>query len=66
MWFVFPQLRGLGRSAMARRYGLASADEALAYWQHPLLGPRLLECTAAAARASRAAARAQILGRPTT
>lgn len=46
MWFVFPQLRGLGRSAMAQRYGIASADEALAYWRHPLLGPRLAECTA--------------------
>ena len=46
MWFVFPQLRGLGHSAMAQRYGIASAGEALAYWQHPLLGPRLAECTA--------------------
>jgi len=45
MWFVFPQLEGLGRSAMARRYGIASSAEALAYWQHPLLGPRLRECT---------------------
>ena len=45
MWFVFPQLKGLGRSAMALRYGIASADEALAYWRHPVLGPRLKECT---------------------
>jgi len=45
MWFVFPQLEGLGRSATARHYGIASAAEALAYWQHPLLGPRLAECT---------------------
>ena len=44
MWFVFPQLRELGRSATARRYGIASAEEALAYWRHPRLGPRLLEC----------------------
>jgi uncharacterized protein (DUF1810 family) len=44
MWFVFPQLRVLGRSETARRYGLASAEEALAYWQHPLLGPRLRQC----------------------
>jgi len=44
MWFVFPQLRGLGSSAMAIRYGLASRDEAVAYWQHPLLGSRLSEC----------------------
>jgi uncharacterized protein (DUF1810 family) len=45
MWFVFPQLRGLGASDMARRYGLASKAEAAAYWAHPLLGPRLAECT---------------------
>jgi len=45
MWFVFPQLKGLGRSAMAQHYGLASAAEARAYWAHPLLGPRLAECT---------------------
>jgi uncharacterized protein (DUF1810 family) len=45
MWFVFPQLRGLGSSRMARRYGLESTAEAEAYWQHPVLGPRLAECT---------------------
>jgi uncharacterized protein (DUF1810 family) len=45
MWFVFPQLRGLGRSATAQHYGLASADEARAYLAHPILGPRLVECT---------------------
>lgn len=45
MWFVFPQLRGLGHSAMAQRYGIASLDEARAYLAHPLLGERLLECT---------------------
>ena len=44
MWFVFPQLKPLGRSAMAKLYGLDGRAEALAYWQHPLLGPRLLEC----------------------
>jgi uncharacterized protein (DUF1810 family) len=44
MWFVFPQLRGLGRSATARHYGLGSLDEARAYGRHPLLGPRLLHC----------------------
>ncbi len=44
MWFVFPQLRGLGRSAMAERYGIASLAEAGAYWGHPVLGPRLREC----------------------
>ena len=45
MWFVFPQLKSLGRSAMARHYGIADRAEALAYWQHPLLGPRLKDCT---------------------
>jgi uncharacterized protein (DUF1810 family) len=45
MWFVFPQLRGLGRSATARHFGIASIEEARAYWRHPLLGFRLLECT---------------------
>ncbi len=44
MWFVFPQLTGLGRSATARFYGLASPAEALAYWRHPVLGPRLRQC----------------------
>ena len=41
MWFVFPQLRGLGHSAMSLRYGIASLDEAQAYLAHPILGPRL-------------------------
>lgn len=44
MWFIFPQLRGLGSSAMARRYEIASLDEARAYLAHPLLGPRLRDC----------------------
>jgi len=43
MWFVFPQLRGLGRSAMAERYGIAGLDEARAYLAHPVLGTRLRE-----------------------
>jgi uncharacterized protein (DUF1810 family) len=45
MWFVFPQLSGLGHSAMARRYSLASVDEAAAYLKHPILKQRLIECT---------------------
>src|SRR3954453_22409119 len=45
MWFVFPQLRGLGRSELAHRYGIASRAEAQAYLAHPVLGPRLVECT---------------------
>ena len=44
MWFVFPQLRGLGHSATARHFGLASKAEAAAYLAHPVLGPRLREC----------------------
>ena len=47
MWFVFPQLRGLGRSSMAEFYGIGSRDEARAYLAHPLLGPRLIRCTQA-------------------
>lgn len=43
MWYVFPQLAGLGRSEMALRYGIASLDEAKAYLAHPLLGARLRE-----------------------
>ena len=46
MWFVFPQLRGLGLSATAQHYGIASRQEALDYWQHPVLGPRLKHCMA--------------------
>src|ERR1700740_2380183 len=45
MWFVFPQLAGLGRSDMAQRYAIASLDEARAYLAHPVLGPRLELCT---------------------
>ena len=46
MWFVFPQLAGLGRSRMAKRYALTSRGEAEAYLAHETLGPRLRECTA--------------------
>jgi uncharacterized protein (DUF1810 family) len=46
MWFVFPQLVGLGHSAMARRYGISSLEEARAYLAHPLLGARLREAAA--------------------
>jgi uncharacterized protein (DUF1810 family) len=47
MWFVFPQIAGLGSSPMARTYALASLDEARAYLAHPVLGPRLRACVAA-------------------
>jgi uncharacterized protein (DUF1810 family) len=46
MWFVFPQLAGLGLSATARHYAIASLEEAQSYLAHPILGPRLIECTA--------------------
>ncbi len=45
MWFVFPQLKGLGFSGMAQKFGIASRAEAEAYLAHPVLGPRLIECT---------------------
>ena len=47
MWFVFPQIAGLGHSAMARRYALRGVDQARDYLAHPLLGPRLVEATMA-------------------
>ena len=45
MWFVFPQIRGLGSSRMAQAYAIASLEEAVAYLKHPILGPRLRQCT---------------------
>ena len=45
MWFIFPQVEGLGHSSMAQRYAIGSMEEAAAYLTHPLLGPRLLEST---------------------
>ncbi len=45
MWFIFPQLRGLGHSSTAQFYGIGSLHEARAYYAHPLLGPRLTQCT---------------------
>jgi uncharacterized protein (DUF1810 family) len=45
MWFVFPQVAGLGFSAMSQRYAIGSRTEAEAYLAHPVLGPRLIECT---------------------
>jgi uncharacterized protein (DUF1810 family) len=45
MWFVFPQLKGLGRSATAQHFGIGSRAEAQAYWQHARLGARLKECS---------------------
>jgi uncharacterized protein (DUF1810 family) len=45
MWFIFPQIRGLGRSQTSIEYAISSRDEAQAFLQHPVLGPRLKECT---------------------
>ena len=45
MWFIFPQIRGLGQSSMSRRYAISSREEAVAYLIHPILGARLRECT---------------------
>jgi uncharacterized protein (DUF1810 family) len=44
MWFVFPQIAGLGESALSKRYAISSIAEARAYLAHPILGPRLIEC----------------------
>ena len=46
MWYIFPQLAGLGRSATAQYYAIQNLDEARAYLDHPVLGPRLVECCA--------------------
>ena len=61
MWFVFPQLAGLGRSPTSRRYAIATLAEARAYLEHPVLGARLRECARALARLSGPGA-AQIFG----
>jgi uncharacterized protein (DUF1810 family) len=45
MWFIFPQIAGLGQSPMSTRFAIASLDQAKAYLGHPVLGPRLRECT---------------------
>lgn len=63
IWFIFPQVRGLGHSATARRYGISSSEEARAYLAHPVLGPRLRECAGLlATHAGRSAT--EILGHP--
>lgn len=53
MWFVFPQLAGLGHSARAAFYGIEGKEEAAAYMAHPVLGPRLVECTRAVMKHAR-------------
>lgn len=63
MWYVFPQLRGLGRSETARHYGIDGREEAVAYLRHPVLGPRLVECAEALLAIEGRSAR-EILGTP--
>ncbi len=63
MWFVFPQLRGLGRSSTAQFYGIGSLGEARAYLEHSLLGPRLALCTEAVL-VSDAASLRELFGSP--
>jgi uncharacterized protein (DUF1810 family) len=63
MWFVFPQIEGLGFSQMAARYAISSLAEAKAYLAHPILGPRLKECTQLVVQVEGRSIR-QILGQP--
>src|ERR1700724_986659 len=56
MWFVFPQIAGLGQSPTSRRFAISSLDEGRAYLGHSVLGPRLLECSRIVARANRESA----------
>ena len=63
MWFVFPQLRGLGHSEMANKFGIASRQEAEAYLEHSILGSRLRECTQLVNHVQNRSI-AQILGSP--
>lgn len=63
MWFIFPQLRGLGHSSMAQFYGMGSLDEARAYLAHPVLGPRLALVTQAV-QASQSRSLNAIFGSP--
>ena len=62
MWFVFPQIAGLGHSAMPRHYAIADAAEARAYLAHPLLGPRLVEAVEVVTAAAPGASAETIMG----
>lgn len=64
MWFVFPQLAGLGHSGMAQRYGITGLDEARAYLGHPVLGARLQECAQALEALEARLSAADIFGPP--
>jgi uncharacterized protein (DUF1810 family) len=62
MWFVFPQIAGLGHSAMSQRFAISSLEEAMAYLGHPVLGPRLIECAGILAGQPQGTSAEQILG----
>jgi uncharacterized protein (DUF1810 family) len=62
IWFVFPQIAGLGQSPMSQAYAIRSLEEARAYLEHPLLGPRLKECCEALLAGDPSASAEQILG----
>ena len=64
MWFIFPQVDGLGSSAMAKRYAIKSRAEAEAYLAHPVLGPRLVTCAEAAAAVPGPASALEVFGSP--
>ena len=63
MWFIFPQVQGLGWSSMSQRFAISGLDEARAYLQHPVLGPRLVECMQAVLQITGKSAE-DILGSP--
>jgi uncharacterized protein (DUF1810 family) len=63
MWFVFPQIAGLGSSPTAQHYAIGSLEEARAYLAHPVLGPRLVQCARAVLRHPERSAR-EIMGAP--
>jgi len=62
IWFVFPQVSGLGQSDMARRYAISSLEEARAYLAHPVLGPRLVEAATAAAASGEGRSAEEVFG----
>ncbi|MGP8225360.1 MAG: DUF1810 domain-containing protein [Terracidiphilus sp.] len=63
IWFIFPQMKGLGFSSHSNFYGIGSLNEAIAYWRHPVLGPRLEQCTVLVNQVQKKPIR-QILGSP--
>jgi uncharacterized protein (DUF1810 family) len=64
MWFIFPQMKGIGRSAESERFGISSLSEAEAYLQHPILGPRLRTATSLLVNAVEGRSIHEILGAP--